>query len=580
MKKIISCIIVMAMMLSAGSVFATTTNQVNASYDATEKKITINGTFKQPHGNITVLVSKYEEGVVDSYDDITASNISQYVVQMNTWDGKGDLILPVSGGITPGHYIVFCGATGFSNVASKKFYITDATEQNQAVEAFKTATTGTIAAVINEWANSKPVVTLDLSKALYTTYKEDVEKALVGCITDEVAKLAAASPAGTFGMGSIYTCYERALALVDFNTATDKASKLQEYATLLEVANGNVTNSNIASIIELMSGQTDAENGKFFSQSALNKAINKSVAIYSVNGKSRDDVRAALKANEEIIGIDVDAGYTMAIESELNAAMALKTFTTTEDIKTAFDTAVVNNPKPQGGGSGGSGGAGGSGGSGGSGGLGGSETMIGRPTIDPTPDFEKYPGYIPQKDAFNDISAYAWAKDAIGYLNEKEVLQGDGNGNFEPARNIKREEYAKIIVEAFDLKDSGNEKEFNDVNKDAWYYNYINIAYQNGIVNGINDDSFGTGSYVTRQDAAVMVYRYLKEAGYKFSDEFAIDFADIDDCAEYAKSAVKALKNSGLVSGNGDNTFRPKNFLSRAEAAVMIYNIISEVEVK
>lgn len=584
MKRFFSCIIAMAMILSVACVSATTTNQLNASYDATTKKITINGTFEQFTGNITVLVSKHkytEEGTgvevtVDSYDDITAENISQNVVQFATWNGEGNLELLVSSSIDAGHYIVFCSAQGFTDVASKVFYITNESEQNSAINAFKTATTGTIATVINDWTVTKPVVTIDLSKPLYTTYKADVEKALAGCIADEVAKLAAASPAGTFDMSSIFTCYERALALVDFNTASDKPSKFQEHATLLEATNGNVTNDNRASIVALMTGQTDAEEGKFFSQSTFNKALNKSVAVYAVNGKSRDDIRAALKANEGIIGIDVDAGYASANESGLNAAMSLGSFTTTEAIKTAFDTAVVNNPKVQGGGSltGGSltGGSltGGSTGS----------TTIGRPTIDPKPDTEKYPGYVPQKDVFKDISAYTWAKDAIEYLNEKEVLQGDGNGNFEPARNIKREEYAKIIVEAFDLKDNGKVKEFNDVSKDAWHYDYINIAYQNGIINGVNEDSFGTGSLITRQDAAVMIYRYLQEAGYKFSNEFTIDFADIDDCAEYAKSAVKALKNSGLVNGNGDNTFCPKNYLSRAEAAVMIYNIISEVEAK
>jgi len=563
MKKFFSCIIAMAMILSVLCVSVTATNQVNVSYDATAKKITINGTFEQPRGNITVLVSKYIEGVIDTYDDLNSANISQNVIQFATWDGEGELELNVSNSTDTGFYIVFCSAEGFTNVASKVFYITSESEQNTAVNAFKTATAGTIATVINDWSVTKPVVNLDLSKPLYTTYTADVQKALAGCIADETAKT------DTFTMNSIFTCYERALALTDFNTASDKVSKFCEYEALLEATNANITNDNRAGIIALMIGQTDAENGKFFSQSAFNKALGKGIAIYAVNGKSRDDVRAALKANEGIIGIDVDAGYASAIESELNAAMALGSFATTEDIKTAFDTAVANNPKVQGGGSP-------------SGGIstGGNSTVIGRPTIDPAPDAEKYPGYVAQENVFNDISDYGWAKNAIVLLNERAIISGDGNGNFEPARNIKREEYAKIIVEAFGLKDNGDAKRFDDVDENAWYYNYINIAYANGIINGISDTSFGTGSFVTRQDAAVMIYRYLQESGYKFSDEYTIDFADIDDCAEYAKAAVRALKNSGLVSGNGDNTFCPDKFLSRAEAAVMIYNIISEVEAK
>ena len=99
------------------------------------------------------------------------------------------------------------------------------------------------------------------------------------------------------------------------------------------------------------------------------------------------------------------------------------------------------------------------------------------------------------------------------------------------------------------------------------------------MVNGVDGVSFGAGSFVTRQDAAVMIYRYLKSTGYEFTTA-GDDFADIDSCADYAKEAIKALKNSGLISGNGDNTFNPKESLTRAQAAVMIYNIISETEAK
>ena len=76
-----------------------------------------------------------------------------------------------------------------------------------------------------------------------------------------------------------------------------------------------------------------------------------------------------------------------------------------------------------------------------------------------------------------------------------------------------------------------------------------------------------------------MVYRYLKSTGYEFKVG-GEDFADIDACADYSKDAIKAMKSSGLINGNGDNTFCPKDSLTRAQAAVMIYNIISEMEAK
>ena len=68
-------------------------------------------------------------------------------------------------------------------------------------------------------------------------------------------------------------------------------------------------------------------------------------------------------------------------------------------------------------------------------------------------------------DVFGDLDGYEWAKKDIENLYQKDIVSGTGDGNFEPSREVKREEFVKMLVSALDLTLS-NDLEFTDVNKD------------------------------------------------------------------------------------------------------------------
>lgn len=575
MKKIISYMIAVVMLMTVFCVPASATveSEVNASYNAENYEITINGTFPDDHGRLTVLISRYAEGVIEEYDDLTELNIGTNVVQMTTWNGSGSLTLPVPYSIPVGYYIVFCGGRGISGVPSDIFYITDLTEQNAALSAFKNATSETIGDAIETYSIEKPVVNLATDDDVYVENTAVVNEIFLNCIADEKSRLASMSPAREITLAEISECFDRALAIERFNKAENKAAVLSTYSDDLNLpATGDAATYQTAAADYILL-QSDATvvsetERKIMSYSAFTKAFNKSVAICVVNSSTRDTVRENLKEYEDIIGIDVDEGYRTAKSSALNAAMSFGTFTTTELIKSAFETAVSENPKGSGGGTGG-----------------GTleddgddrveQDVVERPVT--SPETSQIP-VIPV-GTFTDISSYSWAHDAIKHLSTKGVLQGVGGGKFEPARNIKREEYAKIMVEAFGLSNSGETKAFSDVDQNSWYYEYVNTAYANGLISGIDDQNFGSGSFVTREQAATIIYRYLLSTGYEFKTD-GEDFDDFDNCSEYAKEAIRALKNSGLINGSGGNCFSPKDPLNRAQAAVMVYNIINAKEAK
>ena len=174
------------------------------------------------------------------------------------------------------------------------------------------------------------------------------------------------------------------------------------------------------------------------------------------------------------------------------------------------------------------------------------------------------------KNTFGDIDSVPWAKEAIEYLFEKNVINGIGNNEFAPMDAVTREQYTKMIVLAFEIGDAGYTDGFSDVKSTDWSCKYINSAVQAGIVNGMEDNLFGGGYDITREDVAVICYRALKSRGVAL-DKSAYEFSDESSVSDYAKEAVSCLANAGIINGEGGNMFNPKAKCTRAQVAKIIY---------
>lgn len=191
-------------------------------------------------------------------------------------------------------------------------------------------------------------------------------------------------------------------------------------------------------------------------------------------------------------------------------------------------------------------------------------------SISPIPPTPSTPG---AGNGFNDIENVSWAKDAIEYLADKEIIHGKGNNTFAPNDSIKREEFAKILVEAFECE-GGVAVEFEDVEQEQWYAPYINMAVEAGFVSGYSESVFGVGNSITRQDACVMLAR---AAGFDLENagDGAAKFRDKDDISSYALAAVSVMAEKGLVNGTTNGEFLPKKPITRAEAAKILYDYLT-----
>ncbi len=176
-------------------------------------------------------------------------------------------------------------------------------------------------------------------------------------------------------------------------------------------------------------------------------------------------------------------------------------------------------------------------------------------------------GEISAPSVFNDMSSH-WAKESVEQMYELDIISGFDDGSFRPDTRVTRAEFVKMLINTLSypiVQNSG----FDDVPTDAWHYGYISTAVERGIVRGISSSNFGPDMNVTREDAAVMVYRAISE-NVAFGS--AIIYNDEKDIAEYAREAVMALSEADILKGS-DGSFRPKNNMTRAEAATLLLRV-------
>lgn len=178
---------------------------------------------------------------------------------------------------------------------------------------------------------------------------------------------------------------------------------------------------------------------------------------------------------------------------------------------------------------------------------------------------------------FSDLSSVNWAKDSIEALAGRGVISGMGGGKYMPNGQVTRAQFLTILMQAFDLADNSAVSTFKDVKKGEWYYSSVAAAQKYKIVSGKGDGSFGINDRITREDMAVMVYKAAILNNIILGGSTSkTQFTDKADISAYAADAVTAMQKSGLINGVGNGRFAPKDTATRAQAAVIIYNLFQK----
>lgn len=188
------------------------------------------------------------------------------------------------------------------------------------------------------------------------------------------------------------------------------------------------------------------------------------------------------------------------------------------------------------------------------------------------PQFSIY-GVMEYYKTFNDIDI-PWAKKQIELLASRHIINGVNDISYAPHHKISRAEFAKLLVNALNLKASDNVISFNDIEEGKWYTEAIQTAASLDIVKGYGD-SFNPNGEITREAMAVMIIRALKqvdtEGNYTFDD---LNFSDAKTISNWSKNEVGIAAEKGLITGVSEADFAPKENATRAQAAVIIYRLL------
>ena len=293
-------------------------------------------------------------------------------------------------------------------------------------------------------------------------------------------------------------------------------------------------------------------------EAAAKKSLGEAVFLVQIkNAAGLASVKEILQNNSDILDEATLRQYFAAKDtSAVDSALAGKDFKSIDAVLETINEKLAGGNKNNNSSGGGSGGSGG-----GLGGLG----LTPNVTTGVSDD---------KNDLFTDLEDVAWAKEAVIYLASKGVINGRGDGIFDPNANVTREEFVKMLVLAFNLETAGAELQFADVSKEEWSYKYVSAACNSGLVNGISNDLFGKGQNITRQDMAVLVWRFVNFKGADLPRNAIAEFSDKGLISDYAIEAISALRAADVVSGMPGGEYKPFDTCTRAQAAKIIYTAL------
>ncbi len=186
--------------------------------------------------------------------------------------------------------------------------------------------------------------------------------------------------------------------------------------------------------------------------------------------------------------------------------------------------------------------------------------------------------YTNAPKTFSDLNSVPWAKKAIENLAGRDIIKGKSieQNIFSPDDRITRAEFISIVVTSLQLSKTPVGT-FEDVKPEDWFYRNVLIAKNMGIVSGIGNNFFYPNEPITREDMAVILTRAMKISGNPFPNHnisILDKFSDKNRISDYALISMAILNGEKIINGKSSTTLAPKDYATRAEAAVILYNTL------
>ncbi|CAG9606617.1 S8 family serine peptidase [Pseudoneobacillus rhizosphaerae] len=183
---------------------------------------------------------------------------------------------------------------------------------------------------------------------------------------------------------------------------------------------------------------------------------------------------------------------------------------------------------------------------------------------------------IENNKTFADVQT-TWVKDEVEVLASRNIIQGKSENVFAPNDKLTRSQFAVLLARALNLPKAPYKGIFKDVTADQSTALEVEAAFNAGIIKGKTADTLGVNEAITREQMVLMLIRAIeyKDKALLANVKPAGEFTDSATISEDARESVKIAVALNLIKGKPDQTFAPKENLSRAQAAVVVYRLLN-----
>lgn len=171
---------------------------------------------------------------------------------------------------------------------------------------------------------------------------------------------------------------------------------------------------------------------------------------------------------------------------------------------------------------------------------------------------------------FTDVRSTDWFYDAVNYVYSEGIMDGTSVYMFSPNNATSRGMLVTILWRlAGEPVVTGTS--FSDVSSSSYYYYAVLWASKYGIVDGLGNNMFGPDQAITREQFAVILYRYAQHCGYSTSaNSTLVGYADSNKISSYALTAMRWACGAGLFEGDERANLNPQGQTTRAAAAKLL----------
>ena len=178
---------------------------------------------------------------------------------------------------------------------------------------------------------------------------------------------------------------------------------------------------------------------------------------------------------------------------------------------------------------------------------------------------------------YDDLDTGAWYHLFVDFAIENGLMQGYSSTTFAPYDEMTRAMIVQVLYNLEGRPAVSGEQPYTDVPEGTWYFDAVLWAKELGLVLGYGNDMFGPDDAGSREQVAVIFYRYSQMKGYSLTEGSYDHFGDKGSVSAYAQQAMRWTVGNGLMIGDENHCLRPREQSSRAEFATVLQRFLETI---